>query len=220
MRRAAKVDRNHVQIVELLRSKGFSVLSIAAIGRGAPDIVLAKDGATWLAEIKDGHRLGWKLTDDQRKFHANWKAPILIFDSVETVEMWVKTEAAVVKKKVDELEGAELDYWVAKAEGVQVRKASDGWNPNVHWEAVGEDSDGLYVPWSPSSSWLEAGPIIEREGINVAEILDEDGKFQRWGAIHRRHIHVLYSAETPLVAAMRCYVGSKFGEEVEVKPLA
>ena len=94
MRRAAKVDRNHAEIVDCLRAKGFSVLSIAAVGRGAPDIVLAKAGTTWLAEIKDGHRMGWKLTEDQKRFHANWQAPILIFDSVETVEMWVKTEAA------------------------------------------------------------------------------------------------------------------------------
>lgn len=32
--------------------------------------------------------IGWKLTKDQRKFHQNWNAPILIFDSVETVLMW------------------------------------------------------------------------------------------------------------------------------------
>lgn len=90
MRRAAKVDRNHAEIVETLRGLRFSVLSLAPLGRGAPDIALARDGDTWLAEIKDGERMGWKLTDDQKTFHARWNAPILIFDSVETVLMWEK----------------------------------------------------------------------------------------------------------------------------------
>lgn len=87
MRRNAKVDNNHADIVQCLRDLGFSVLSLAPIGRGAPDIAFARGDKTYLAEIKNS-TIGWKLTDAQRKFHANWKGKILIFDSVETVRYW------------------------------------------------------------------------------------------------------------------------------------
>jgi Holliday junction resolvase len=87
VRRNAKIDSTHSDIVNCLRKLGFSVFSLAMVGRGFPDIVLARGGNTWLAEIKSG-KLGWKLTPQQRKFHQNWSAPILIFDSVEAVLMW------------------------------------------------------------------------------------------------------------------------------------
>lgn len=87
MRRDAKVDNTHKDIVNCLRELGFSVLSIAMVGRGAPDIVFARFGRVWMAEIKNG-KLGWKLTPDQRKFHHLWNAQILIFDSVESVLEW------------------------------------------------------------------------------------------------------------------------------------
>jgi hypothetical protein len=89
MRLAAKVDGNHAEIVCVLRELGFSVVSLARIGRGCPDLCIARDGKTWLAEIKN-NAIGWKLTADQRKFHNTWEAPIPIFNSVETVLMWAK----------------------------------------------------------------------------------------------------------------------------------
>ena len=91
MRRDAKIDNTHVAIVGCLRSMGFSVFSLASLGRGCPDIVIARRGRTWLAEIKNG-KLGWKLTTAQRDFHANWNAKILIFDSVESVLIWEKKQ--------------------------------------------------------------------------------------------------------------------------------
>jgi hypothetical protein len=66
-----------------------------------------------------------------------------------------------------------------------------------------------------SIDWESCGPIIERERINISEdihpILD-------WTAI----IYVedsepwQYPGSTPLEAAMRCYVASKFGDTVEI----
>lgn len=89
MRRDAKVDNTHRDIVAALRGLGYSVFSLASVGRGCPDIIFARGGVVYMAEIKNG-KLGWKLTDAQRKFHATWNAQILIFDSVETVLMWEK----------------------------------------------------------------------------------------------------------------------------------
>ncbi len=111
-----------------------------------------------------------------------------------------------MKIKVAELEGAKLDFFVAKAEGREVylhggncflRGGQRDWHANPM---------GYY---SPSTEWSQGGPIIEREGITIcpahpkgwsATIDDE-----RWED----------DCATPLIAAMRCFVASKFGEEVE-----
>jgi hypothetical protein len=58
--------------------------------------------------------------------------------------------------------------------------------------------------FSPSTDWAQGGPIIEREGIallppQLAEMPGYEGR-----------------GETLLIAAMRCYVASKLGDEVEI----
>ena len=58
------------------------------------------------------------------------------------------------------------------------------------------------------TDWAHGGPIIEREKINLwTEGYDWEatqyGKWQEWGP-------------TALIAAMRCYVGTKLGNEVDV----
>ena len=53
MRRAAKVDANHSTIVKALRDVGATVLSLASMGHGCPDLVIGKDGKNWLVEVKD-----------------------------------------------------------------------------------------------------------------------------------------------------------------------
>jgi hypothetical protein len=105
--------------------------------------------------------------------------------------------------KTSELQGAALDWAVAKCEGYfDIDMAS------VH-EGV---TDVFYFPrWQPSTDWAQGGPIIEREKINLGWVLCDGQEF--WTA-------TMYLAEsegpTPLVAAMRCYVASKMGDEVEL----
>lgn len=52
MRRAAKIDSNQEQIVSALRAAGATVQSLAAIGKGCPDILCAFRNAMYLMEIK------------------------------------------------------------------------------------------------------------------------------------------------------------------------
>lgn len=87
MRRAAKVDSNHGEIVKALREAGCGVLSLAAIGKGCPDLLAHGPSYPWplhLLEIKDGSRppSDRKLTKDQQDFHAKWKGPIHVVSSV------------------------------------------------------------------------------------------------------------------------------------------
>lgn len=71
-----------------LRSAGCSVISLAAIGKGCPDILASE--ASWphrmrLLEVKDGNRppCERRLTPAQILFHANWRGPIEVVTSVD-----------------------------------------------------------------------------------------------------------------------------------------
>ncbi len=116
--------------------------------------------------------------------------------------------------RVDTLEGALLDYWVAKADSLPIR-----WEFNAN-EAGGErgrlfyDFDNpvyRFKVFSPSTDWSQGGPIIERERINVLQWSQPDGM---WRAAYGVDFTKAMPGMTYLSAAMRCYVASKFGEEV------
>ena len=52
MRRNAKVDANHAEVVEEFRKLGASVLSLAMLGKGVPDLLVSWCGVTMLVEVK------------------------------------------------------------------------------------------------------------------------------------------------------------------------
>ena len=91
--------------------------------------------------------------------------------------------------KTSELQGAALDWAVAKGEGF-------------------EPFGGALVYYS--TIWTLGGPIIEREGITVRRYTDA-----LWDASMGR-LDYIADGPTPLIAAMRCYVASKLGDEVEI----
>ena len=103
--------------------------------------------------------------------------------------------------KTSELTGAALDWAVSKCLGFD-------------WEfpEIG-DSFAQY-----SSDWSQGGPIIEREKISLEYLAGAgDAGTDVWVAT--RHEQPCVSEErgaTPLIAAMRCYVASKLGDEVEI----
>lgn len=102
--------------------------------------------------------------------------------------------------------GRPLDWAVAKCE-------------KPEW--LGNQAE-IYVRhcgYSPSTNWVQAGPIIDREDI---------GFKRHTSPAHGNHISAvkwnkrgdtgsaIAQGETNLVAAMRCYVLSRLGETVEV----
>ncbi len=56
MRRDAKIDDNQKSIVRTLRKAGASVLSLAAVGDGCPDLLVHRAGTLYLLEVKDGSK--------------------------------------------------------------------------------------------------------------------------------------------------------------------
>ena len=85
MRRAAKIDGNHAEIVRVLLKAGATVLSLAHIGHGVPDILVGFRKRNILMEIKDSSQSPSKrrLTADQKLFHAIWGGQLAIVESAE-----------------------------------------------------------------------------------------------------------------------------------------
>jgi len=87
MRRAAKVDANSAQIVSALEAVGATVQSLAPIGRGCPDLLVAgprkayfngkDDVQMFLLEVKnpDGKD---EVNTAQTKWHFEWNAPVYV----------------------------------------------------------------------------------------------------------------------------------------------
>lgn len=73
-----------------------------------------------------------------------------------------------------------------------------------------------------STDWVLAGPIIDREFITVGPYHGDGGKptgvFQAYMGWDDDTFDPLFQADGPtsLIAAMRCFVSSKLGDEVEV----
>jgi hypothetical protein len=102
----------------------------------------------------------------------------------------------MVQIKTAELSGVALDWAVAQT-----------FKPGSYWE-----SQEFLDSFHPSTDWSQGGPIIVKEGISINKIgFSLDGDI--WEADFNNFAE---EGATPLVAAMRCYVASKFGDTVDI----
>ncbi len=119
-----------------------------------------------------------------------------------------------MKHKVSELSGGLLDAAVALARGNQVKIEEGRAYILVPYDDGSQINSGRteWIYFGPSGLWKDGGPIIDKYDIQLggygtsryAEIRDEDAPWvPMWG-------------ETSLIAAMRAFVVSRLGEEVEL----
>lgn len=116
-----------------------------------------------------------------------------------------------MKTKTMELTGAALDWAVARCEGASPLQ-HDGITRYFTMDGrlhVLQNGWGD-MTYQPSRLWTYGGPIIEREKIELF-IRDE-----QWFAYSSNSTPEDFHGDTPLIAAMRCYVASKLGHEVEI----
>ena len=99
--------------------------------------------------------------------------------------------------KTSELTDEALDWAVAECQG--------------HDFPAADAVSGIF---NPSTEWSQGGPIIERERIAV----DYRDTFDWWVAYVNGGTDEEYgcTGPTPLIAAMRCYVASVLGDEIEL----
>lgn len=76
------MDGNHGLIAKAFRSLGCSVESLAAVGKGVPDLLVARRGITWLVEVKQPKG---KETPDQVEWAREWTGCRAIARSVDDV---------------------------------------------------------------------------------------------------------------------------------------
>ncbi len=115
--------------------------------------------------------------------------------------------------RTQDLTGAQLDWAVAKCEGVNEEAFHLYYEPT---EPADYDSHG-YPEFHYSTNWAQGGTLIEREKIGfnwvVSNYLHVTGC---WSAhIPQTNGKILYGS-TPLIAAMRVYVSAKLGDEINI----
>ena len=123
--------------------------------------------------------------------------------------------------KTSELSGIALDWAVARAEGLLEPKEFFGnmvpsvvldmeyWTDGTPMVRLNPCPNVYYrAEYDPSTSWQHGGPIIECEEISITH------QQTQWAA--QTDDDLFAHGPTPLIAAMRCYVTSKLGDEVEV----
>ena len=118
--------------------------------------------------------------------------------------------------KVSELTGVALDWAVAQCANYINNIRLDKFK---QWQDLGRTQvkDDDYTYWHPSTDWEQGGPIIEREKIELKYLGYDNPPY--WGALKfspSKYERKAATGPTPLMAAMRCYVASKLGDDIEV----
>jgi len=88
MRRAARIDPNHVEIVLALRAAGVSVQTLAREGNGVPDLLCGWRGENHLLEVKPppgpkGGESRGQLNPRQRQWHQAWRGRVHVVRSID-----------------------------------------------------------------------------------------------------------------------------------------
>lgn len=131
-----------------------------------------------------------------------------------------------MKIKVSELNPPLLDAMVLIADGEKLVSSKKKYEVTDNTWLLYSDSIGRksgFEEFSPSSYWDQGGPIIGREKISIWETCTERNH-PAWSAITRirtwmdpdDNIREESFGDTPLIAAMRCYVALKLGDTVEI----
>lgn len=126
-----------------------------------------------------------------------------------------------MKVKVNDAERETLNWLVAKCGGLLAAgrvvvdfEYMSGESP-VRWEP--RLSTYYSSAYSPTTDWGQGGPIIEWEMIELTRGTENSNGWTATIDLYEGDaMRESCTGPTPLIAAMRCYVASKLGDEVEV----
>ena len=124
-----------------------------------------------------------------------------------------------MKIKTSELTDAALNYAVAVAKGYGHFDAGEPCEKAGFFSLNGHSDCLFLTDFRPSSLWSQGGPIIEDEQILVGPSpfpTGSDRKFAAGLGCDWDTCTFVATGPTPLVAAMRCYVLSRLGSEVDI----
>jgi len=114
--------------------------------------------------------------------------------------------------KVQDLSGPRLDYWVARAMGRDAVLSKYCDRPELPSSATCFRRNGAI--FSPSKTWAQGGPIIARNLISIS--YDDQGGREKgmWNAYVHDCDLMCQDFDSALVAGMRAFVASVFGDSV------
>jgi len=141
--------------------------------------------------------------------------------------------------KTRELFGVYLDWAVGNCLSLELYSKKEYVHHDINLKLNHINSRGVFEEWSPSTNWYQAGDIISSEDISIIRVEDRldtvlNKKIPLWAAMYgslypvditeyisHEPLYQLYEAdviygETPLIAAMRCYVDSMIGSEIDI----
>lgn len=113
--------------------------------------------------------------------------------------------------RTTDLTGPALDWAVARSAGAVIKFGDNAWRV-IRRDGVAYVRSMALSDYTPSTNWVWGGPIIEREQIQLECVSRANST---WGA-NTYGWGKRCTGPTPLIAAMRCYVASKLGDEVDV----
>lgn len=125
-----------------------------------------------------------------------------------------------MKVKTSELTNHALAYAVSTVE-------NKDWDTEGHIANISYPDDGTGWVYRPDIDWSQGGPIIRQNFINLLHCQNGSAKYEvlaqmrECADITSRVIAQAWGRaddgpERDLVAAMRCYVASRLGDEVEI----
>lgn len=124
-----------------------------------------------------------------------------------------------MKINTSDLTSIQIDYLVGLIEHPDLL-----WGDTIglHWASHQIVIPALDEPecyYHPSSDWAIAGEIIEKHKIHLLHSDDYKEGSQWVASIARGDMvgwRILQHGKTPLLAAMKCYIKSNFGDSVEI----
>lgn len=120
-----------------------------------------------------------------------------------------------MKVKTSDLIGPALDWAVAKCEGYSTIRCGAG--PSRFLAYIPPNKRSHYK-WRPSTSWTQGGPIIDQLTRRGLRIHGMKCRYRTDETSVNVDVNGHYAMSGPniLIAAMRCYVASHLGDEVEI----
>lgn len=79
-----KVDGNQAEVVAALRRAGWAVCDLHVVGRGLPDLLVARHGVNMLVEVK---KPGELLSAREKKFFSAWPgAKVIAYGAQDAID--------------------------------------------------------------------------------------------------------------------------------------
>lgn len=122
---------------------------------------------------------------------------------------------------VSELCGPALDWAIAVCESLPIHKDPMAFYTGSQagywiWHNEHKTRPSLLIgdSYSPSTKWSQAGPIMENYDIYPVRCVNDSDSCE----FEACYQDLKEFGETPLIAAMRCVVATRFGNELEIPP--